>query len=328
MTAVDSTSPATASADSAHDAGERIANARAALGPIGVSLPTLGPTTIFAMSEQMAGVRRIEQAGYRAAWAREGIGGHDVLVELATFLGATETMTFGSSIANTWARPAPTMHAAASVLAEAHPGRFVLGIGAGMAYQARALGHDYSRPVERMQTYLESMPLAGEMMPAAPQRYARIIAANGPRMLDVARTHADGAHPGVAPASFTASVRELLGPDKLLVVAMVAVPDADRAAARATARQVAAGMLTFEGSPYGANMARLGYSAEEMAAGSDRVLDAIVPHGGPDEIAAKAQSHLEAGADHVVVNLALPGYEAGISTFEWLAPALTSIARP
>lgn len=305
----------------------RVAAARAALGPIGVSMPTLGPTTVFPMSEQLAGVRRLEQAGYRAAWAREGVGGHDSLVELATFLGMTDSMAFGSSVANTWARPALTMHAAASVLAEAYPDRFVLGLGAGLPFHAQALGHTYARPLDRMRTYLEEMLAPREMVASAPQAYARIIAANGPRMIDLARDSADGAHPGIIPVETTSAVRQQIGPSKLLVVAMVSVPMPDRDAARDAARQAAAGMLCFPGSPYGANLARLGYTQEEMAAGSDRVLDAVLPYGGPDEIAAKAQAHLDAGADHVLVNTALPGYASGIEQFEWLAPALTSIAR-
>jgi len=79
-------------------------------------------------------------------------------------------------------------------------------------------------------------------------------------------------------------------------------------------------------SPYAANLVRLGYRMEELASGADRVVDAVIAYGGPDEIAAKAQEHLDAGADHVMISPALPGYDRGIEQLEWLAAVLTSTA--
>ena len=302
---------------------QRVLAARAALGPIGVSVPTTG-MDITPMPQQIDGARRLEKAGYRAAWAREGVGGHDVMVEIASMLGATE-LVFGSAIANSLARPAVTMHAASATLAEAFPGRFVLGLGAGFAYQAEALGHDFAKPYSRMRDYLQAMdtPLTGLAM--ADQSYARIIAANGPKMVELAGSAADGAHPGLIPVEYTSSVRATLGPDKLLVVALTVLGMPDRKAAREAAGQFVTGVLGFPGSPYGANILRLGYTAEEIAAGADRVVDAVMGHGTPEDIAAKAQAHLDAGADHVLINNVLPGYEAGLEQLLWLAPALSEI---
>ncbi|GAA1838528.1 LLM class flavin-dependent oxidoreductase [Pseudonocardia ailaonensis] len=304
---------------------QRVLAARAALGPIGVSVPTTG-MDVVPMPQQLDGAQRLEKAGYRAVWAREGVGGHDALVEIAAMLGATDRLVFGSAVANTWARPAYTLHAAAATLGEAFPGRFVLGLGAGMAYQAEALGLGYAKPYSRMREYLRTMatPLPG--LPMAEQSYARIIAANGPRMVELAGTDADGAHPGLIPVEYTASVRGTLGPDKLLVVALTVVGMPDRRDARAAAGQFVVGALGFPGSPYGANLIRLGYRAEEIAAGADRVVDAVMAYGSPDDIAARARAHLDAGADHVLINNVLPGYDTGLRQLEWLAPALTEIA--
>lgn len=303
----------------------RVLAARAALGPVGVSMPTLGPTELFPMPQQLAGVRRLEKAGYRAAWAREGVGGHDALVEIATLLGATDEMVIGSGVANMWARPAATLHAASAVLSEAYPGRFVLGLGPGLPYQAEALGQQYARPYSMMREYLRAMTSPGPMLVVAEQKFARILAANGPRMVELAGTSADGAHPGLIPAEYTASIRETLGPDKLLVVALSVVAMPDRYAAREAARQFLVGALGFPHSPYGANLSRLGYTTREIATGADRVLDAVMGYGRPDDIAAKAREHLDAGADHVLINSALPGFDQGIEHMEWLAPALTEI---
>lgn len=303
----------------------RVLDARAALGPVGVSLPTLGPTEIFPMPQQIEGVRRLEKAGYRAAWAREGVGGHDSLVEIATMLGATTDLVMGSGVANMWVRPPQTLHAAGAVLGEAYPGRYVMGLGAGMAFHAEALGQRYERPLSRMREYLQAMTTAGPALPVAPQSFARILAGNGPKMVELAAASTDGVHPGLIPASYTAAVRQQIGPDRLLVVGLSVVAMPDLAAAREAARQFTVGVLNFPGSPYGANLLRLGYGREELAEGTDVVVDALIAHGGPDEIAAAIRRHLDAGADHVLINSAVPGYDKGIDDLEWLAPTLTTI---
>ncbi|MEP7026546.1 MAG: LLM class flavin-dependent oxidoreductase, partial [Actinomycetota bacterium] len=106
--------------------------ARRALGPVGVFLPV--PTASAPPVDlQRDAVRRLERAGYRAAWTNEIVGGKDALVQLAVLMAATERMVFGTGIANIWARSAQTMHGAAALLAQAYPGRLVLGLGVGDA---------------------------------------------------------------------------------------------------------------------------------------------------------------------------------------------------
>src|ERR1700694_2557547 len=109
--------------------------AREALGPVGVYLP-LGFASAPTAALQREAVGRLERAGYRAAWTNEVIGGQDGLVPLAVLLAATERMVFGTGIANIWARQPQTMHAAAALLAQAYPGRFVLGLGGGCPEEA------------------------------------------------------------------------------------------------------------------------------------------------------------------------------------------------
>jgi probable F420-dependent oxidoreductase len=166
-------------------------------------------------------VGRLERAGWRALWTNEVIG-KDALVQLAVLLSATERMVFGTCIANIWARPAQTMHAAAAELAQAYPGRFVLGLGVGYREQAASVGREFGSPLATMRDYLNRMD--SPTSPPAPHiAYPRILAANGPKMLALAGDSADGALPAMLPPEFSAHARQSLGPDKLLVVG-VAIP--------------------------------------------------------------------------------------------------------
>jgi probable F420-dependent oxidoreductase len=193
-----------------------VESARRALGPVGAFLPV--PTTRAATVGELQGaVRTLEGAGYAAAWTNEVVG-KDALVQLAVLLGATTTtMAFGTGIANIWARPAPTAHAAAALLAEAYPCRLVLGLGVGYPEQAASVGRPFGRPLATMRRYLEEMG-APSWLPGPDAAYPHIVGANGPKMLALAGESADGAMPAMAPSDFTVQAREVLGPDKLLVV--------------------------------------------------------------------------------------------------------------
>lgn len=207
---------------------------RQALGPVGACLPVSFSSTPTADVQREA-VGRLERAGYRAVWTNEVVG-KDALVQLAILLAATEQMAFGSCIANIWARPAQTMHAAAAQLAQAYPGRFVLGLGVGYPEQAASTGQQFGSPLATMRDYLGRMDSATRP-PAPDAAYPRIIAANGPKMLALAGETADGALPAMLPPEFTAHARQLLGRDKLLVVGLSVVVDAEAAAIAAQARE-------------------------------------------------------------------------------------------
>jgi probable F420-dependent oxidoreductase len=295
-----------------------VADARRALGPVGVCLPASFTEPVAADLQREAG-RRLEDAGYQAVWTNEVIG-KDALVQTALLLSATEQMVFGTCIANIWARPAQTMHAAAAQLAQAYPERFVLGIGVGYPAQAASVGRTFGSPLATMRDYLDGMN--SPTWPPAPEvAYPRVVAANGPKMLALASELADGAFPAGLPAEYTAQARQVLGPDKLLVVGLSMVSDSDADRARATAREVVSARLGA--ASYAARMADLGYSAREIAEVSGRLVEAIVAHGDPASIAAKVREHLRAGADHVTLLLPMGGeFATGIDQLERLAPAL------
>jgi probable F420-dependent oxidoreductase len=286
--------------------------ARQALGPVGVCLP-VSFTSATHVDMQREAVGRLERAGYRAVWTNEVIG-KDALVQVATLLAATEQMVFGTCIANIWARPAQTMHAAAGQLTQAYPGRFVLGLGVGYPEQATSIGQEFGNPLATMRDYLDRMD--SPTWPPAPEApYPRIIAANGPKMLALAGEIAHGALPAMLPPEFTAQARRLLGPDKLLVVGLSVAPDADRVRAKAAARKTVSGWLGRRS--YAATMAGLGYSARDIAEVSDRLVNAVVAHGNPAGIGVKVREHLVAGADHVALLLPIGGdFATGVEQLE------------
>ena len=299
-----------------------VESARRALGPVGVFLP-FSRTSPPSADLQREAVRRLENAGYRATWTNEGVGGKDALVQLAILLAATERMVFGTSIANIWARAPQTAHGAAALLAQAFPDRFVLGLGVGYPHQAASVGREFGRPVGTMREYLDQMG-AKTQLPAPDVAYPKIIGANGPKMLALSGEIADGAMPAMVPPAFTAQARQLLGPDKLLVVGLAVAADADPERAKATARQTVAGRLAAPGT-YAATMTRLGYSQQEIAGVSDRLLDALVGYGGVAAIAAKVREHLAAGADHVMV-MPTADFADGVDQLERLAPTLAGLS--
>jgi probable F420-dependent oxidoreductase len=301
--------------------------AREALGPVGAFLPVAGVAHLPSTDVQREAVRRLEDAGYHAAWTNEGVGGRDALVHAAVLLAATERVVLGTSIASMWARAPEHLHAGAAQLAEAYPGRFVLGAGVGYAFQAERVGRSYHPPVTQFAEYISKMAATDLLVQPPDTRYPCVLAANGPRMLRLARDMADGAQPTMAPPSFTAAAREVLGPDKLLVVGMAVVVDDDRDAARTTATQVAQATLGFPGSPYRANLARLGYTDEELDTGAPRLVDDLIGYGGADDIAAQAQRHLDAGADHVALTTVTGNFARGFDQLERVAPVLTALTR-
>jgi probable F420-dependent oxidoreductase len=207
-----------------------VGRARRALGPVGAMLPVTFTDSV-PVDVQRDAVERLERAGYRAAWTNEVLGGKDALVQVAVLLAATERMTFGTAIANIWARPPETMRAAAALLAQAYPGRFVLGVGVGYPEQAAAAGREFGRPLATMRDYRERMDRPTQP-PAPAVAFPWILGANGPRMLELAGEIADGAIPVLRPPEFTARARAVLGPEKLVVAGVPVTADAAEDPAR------------------------------------------------------------------------------------------------
>ena len=268
-------------------------------------------------------VRSLEAAGYQTAWSNEPVGGKDVFTQLAVLMAATERITFATGIANIWSRLPQITNAASAQLAEAYPDRFVLGLGVGYPQQAQLAGREFGRPLATMRAYLERMH--DQVQPPPPDTsYATVVAANGPKMVALAAELADGIMPAGMPPGFTARARAQLGPEKLLIVGLTAIVDADAARARATARESIAAS-NARSPARSAALAEFGFTAEDVAGVSDRLVDALAGHGRPEAIAALAQAHLDAGADHVAF---IPGgadVADRLRQLEQLAPAVTAL---
>ncbi|MCI2422211.1 LLM class flavin-dependent oxidoreductase, partial [Saccharopolyspora sp. K220] len=188
-----------------------VEDARRALGPVGVSLP-VSFTSMPPVHEQHDAAVRLEQAGYPAIWVNEALG-KDAFAQVATLLAATDNAVFGTGAANIRVREPQTTHAAAATLAQAHPGRFVLGLGVGYPQQAAAVDREFGKPVSTLRDYLGRMTEQA-FLPAPDARYPRIIGANGPKMTALGAEIADGTLPAMRPPEFSAQARELLGPPR------------------------------------------------------------------------------------------------------------------
>jgi probable F420-dependent oxidoreductase len=246
-------------------------------------------------------IRELERMGYASLWFGEAPGGRDPFTRASILLEATERMVVGTGIASIWPRSAAAMGAAAETLGEAFPGRFALGMGVSHGPIVEGQGFDYSRPLSRMRAYLEDMDRLeyGFDRPGPP--VPRVLAALGPRMLELAGESADGAHPYFVPVEHTARAREILGPDKLLVpeVAVVVADDPQRA--REIARSHVAGFY-LGAENYVKCLHWLGWGDSDLTGGgSDALVDAIVAWGDEETVRDRVSEHLDAGADQVLV---------------------------
>src|SRR5499427_5777068 len=184
-------------------------------------------------------------------------------------------------------------------LTETYPGRFLLGLG--VSHQQivdREQAGRYSRPVERMGEYLDAL----DSGPNPVQRAERVLAAQGPRMLALARDRGAGAHPYLVTVEHTALARDVLGPDRLLAPEQAVVLEADPVRARMIGREHLAPYLQLPN--YTNNWLRLGFTADDLAGGgSDRLIDGLVAWGTTEAIRNRIGEHYRAGADHVSIQV-------------------------
>ena len=204
-----------------------------------------------------------------------------------------------TGIASIWARDPVAMANAGRTLEDAYPGRFVMGLGVSHPFLTEPREQTYERPLERMRSYLEAMdgaPYAGPEVDQPP----RVLAALGPKMLELARDRTSGAHPYYVPVEHTEVARTILGPDPLLAPeqAVLITRNGDDGPARRYAR-------TYVRLPnYASNLRRLGFGENDLAGdGSEQVLDSMVARGGVDAAVERVTEHLEAGADHVAIRV-------------------------
>jgi probable F420-dependent oxidoreductase len=252
----------------------------------------------------------IEQLGFRALWAGGSPGGD--LAHIERLLDGTTTLILGTSIVNMWQDDARTVAASFARIEARHPGRFLLGIGAGHPEASR----QYEKPYTTLASYVDV--LLGEGVPAA----SLALAALGPRVLRLAGERTAGALPYLVTPEYTRQARQLLGPGPLLASEQKVVLDADperaRAIGRPRVRNPYLGLVN-----YTSNLRRLGWSDDDLSGGgSDALIDALVAHGTAGQVAAQLNRHLDAGADHVSIQL-LTGPGAGpLDGYRQLARAL------
>jgi probable F420-dependent oxidoreductase len=244
----------------------------------------------------------LEGWGYGALWVPEAVG-RDPLVCATLLLGATERVVLATGIASIHLRIAKTMASTHKTIEEAFPRRFLLGLGVSHGPLVEGmLGMTYERPLATMRSYLDAMDGAifFGAEPTTPPR--RVLAALGPKMLELAATRADGAHPYLVTPEHTAEARVALGPDPVLAPEQAVCLETDPAAARAHGRQH---LATYLGLPnYTNNWMRLGFTDADLAdGGSDRLVDALVAWGDVDAIAERVGAHHDAGADHVCLQV-------------------------
>jgi probable F420-dependent oxidoreductase len=261
---------------------------------------TGGPVT----PEQAA---EIEKLGYGAVW----VGGSPA-AELAfaePILQNTESLQLATGIVNVWSAPAKQVAESYHRIEKAFPGRFVLGVGVGHPEHTE----EYRKPYEVLVEYLDELDAA--TVPTS----RRVIAALGPKVLKLAAQRSAGAHPYLTTPEHTAQARELISNAVFLAPEHKVVLSTDADEARAIGRKTVGFYLDL--SNYVNNWRRLGFTDEDVTKpGSDRLIDAVVAYGTPADIAKRLGEHIEAGADHVTIQV-LGGWDK-------LLPTLTELAGP
>jgi len=267
-----------------------------AIGRLGVWASMDGMTAEAAA----AFARRVEGWGYGALWVPESRG-RNVLVISSWLLANTKTLTVATGIANIYARDAQASASGQRALAEQSGGRFLLGLGVSHVPLVEGLrGHRYGKPVATMRAYLEAMRGAAYAAPAPGEAPKTVIAALGPKMLALAASHSDGAHPYLVSPAHTREARRILGAGKLLCAEQTVVADADPSRARRIGRNWLGRYLELTN--YRENLLRLGFSAADLAnGGSDHLVDALIAWGDVAAIRRRIDEHWAAGADHVCI---------------------------
>jgi probable F420-dependent oxidoreductase len=251
-------------------------------------------------AEAAAFAKHVESWGYGALWIPEAVG-RETLSACAWLLANTSDLVVASGIANIYARDPMTAAAGQKGLNEQSGGRYILGLGVShkpLVEGVRRL--EYGNPIAAMRAYLQGMAKAPYQSVLPAETPKTVLAALGPKMLELAAQLADGAHPYNVTPEHTRVARSILGSGKLLCVEQAAILETDAAKARAIARQF---LSLYFGLPnYVNNWKRLGFTdADVSAGGSDRLIDALIAWGDEKTIRARLDEHWQAGADHVCV---------------------------
>jgi probable F420-dependent oxidoreductase len=287
------------------------------IGSLGVWWALLGSQS--AQVERDA-AREIERLGYSALWFGESARNKEAFAHAGILLSATERIVVASGIASIYVRDATALKAGAYALADAYPGRFVLGMGVSHAPAVQQRGHDYGKPLSAMRAYLDAMDALPYAPPAPAERPPVVLAALRPKMLRLAAERTAGAHPYLTTPAHTARARAVLGDGPLLAPEQGFVLESEPAKARAIAREHLTYYLKLPN--YVNSWREEGFEDADFAdGGSDRLIDALVAWGDADAVRARIKAHHDAGADHVCIQPATTDLERGLAELAELAPA-------
>jgi probable F420-dependent oxidoreductase len=247
----------------------------------------------------------LEEFGFASIWLSDSVR-RELFSNASLILNATQNLSVATGIANIYSRDALTMAFGQKTLAEAFPGRFVLGLGVGHRAAVEGVrGHQYGPPIATMRHYLQSMARAPYQGPQPSTDCPTILGALGPKMIELARDMADGIHPYHTTPRHTKAARQILGDEAFLAPEQSVVFETDVSLARAIARSRLKNTLTQPN--YLRNLARLGFSDDDLlGTGSDYLIDSLVAWGKEEAIAGRIREHLDAGADHVAVQILMP----------------------
>ena len=269
--------------------------------------PDLGRFGVFGGPVTPDQAKDIETLGYGAVWVGGSPSGELDWAE--PILDKTTTLQVASGIVNIWTADAGPVAESFHRIERAYPGRFLLGIGAGHP-EANQL---YRKPIDALNDYFDKLDEHGV------PKSRRVLAAVGPQVLKLSARRSAGAHPYLTTPEHTAQARESIGPDAFLAPEHKVVLSTDADEARAVGRKTLELYLSLTNALN--NFKRLGFTDEDVAKpGSDRLVDAFVAHGTVDAIAARLKQHLDAGADHVPVQV--------LTSPEKLVSALAELAGP
>ena len=273
------------------------------------------------MREAQQAAAELDELGYAALWQGEAYG-RETFTSASLLLGATSRLVLATGIASIYGRDAVAMNAAARTLTSAYSHRFLLGLGVSHAPMVeRMRGHTYGRPLAAMREYLDAMDAAPFLAAGPDTRPPRVLAALGPKMIELSRARADGAHTYLVTPEHTATARATLGPDRLLAVEQAVVLSEDPAVVRARAHWH---LEIYTGLPnYRASWMRQGFDDSDFGRGGSDRLKAAMVVAGEQAARARVREHLAAGADHVCVQvLGEHPFDVPVADWRTLAPAL------
>ena len=265
------------------------------------------------------GARAIEDLGYASLWIPGGFASR-LAPTFDEALAATSSLPVASGILSIFHSDPAEAAAKTAALNTASGGRFTLGLGTSHAPSVERAGLSYDKPYSTMVAYLDALAASDHPVP----REHLMLAALGPKMLELAAERTAGAHPYFVPVEHTAFARDLIGDQPRIATEIAVVLESDPDAARALARTHTNGYLTLPN--YTNNLRRFGWADDDLSAhdgtGSDALVDAIVAWGPPEAIAARVREHHEAGADEVLLQVIAADPSARGAVYRELAPVL------